>query len=241
MLEVYGIVINCSQYKDYDAIIDLLTDRNIFPIWVRGAYKPNSKYTGYLPLLTRGKYEVYTGGYKHNKLRDAVIDNSLIPFYKSEKTLVFYSMIKELFTITFSPDITNKFFNVMNEAINQAMNHIDLSFVTLIYLANLIKIIGYGLNVENHKNAVAIDFSNGCFVGKEKYDELSMIYLEPIEVELIHDLFTLSQTEMANKSSNIKTNIKLIKLLCDFIIFYNGVEIESLDYLKYLENTLIEG
>ena len=241
MLQVYGIVIACSKYKEYDAIIDLLTDRNVFPIWVRGAYKPNSKFIGYLPLLTRGKYGVYTGGYKYSKLRDAVIDNSLIPFYKSENTLVYYSLIKELFTLTFSPDITNRFFNVMNETIDESMNHIDLSYVTLNYIANLIRIIGYGLNVQNFENAVAIDFSNGCFADKEHFDEINMIYLEKNEVELIHDLFTYSQKEMSSRTNNVATNVKLIELLCDFIIFYNGIEIKSLDYLKYLESSLIVG
>lgn len=241
MKEVYGIVINCSKYKDYDAIIDILTEDNVFPIWVRGAYKPNSKYSNYLPIFTRGKFEVYQGGYKYFKLRDAAVDNTLLAFHNDNYSLLYYSMMEELFKKTYSPDISDRFYSLLNESLNEVNNHIDISAVALAYIGNLIKIIGYGINVDQHEDAFGLDFSNGRLVSKNNFNEEATISLSENEVELIYKLFKFSQSEVALEAHDIKTNNHLIEILCNFIAYYNSIEIDSLTYLKYLENTLIMG
>ncbi|MBP5694743.1 MAG: DNA repair protein RecO [Bacilli bacterium] len=241
MSEIYGIVINCQEYKDYDAIIDILTEDKVVPVWVRNANKPGSKFIQFLPIFTRGHFELYKGGYKYYKLKDGLVDNTLLPFYQKTFRVFYYTLIKELYDKTYSTDIPDRFYKVLNETLNEVNSNIELSFVTLNFVVNLIKIIGYAINVENHENAVAIDFSNGCFVDEKQFDELTMVYLSAAEVDLIYNLFTKNQNEVINEKNDIKSNLKLIKLLCDFLIYYNGIEINCFTYLDFITDTLIVG
>jgi DNA repair protein RecO (recombination protein O) len=87
---VNGYVIRVNQYKEADAIVNIVTDKGeILAFKVRGMFKPKSKNNPSCQLFTKGEYVLeYKSDYAHRSLKSGTVIEQINLLEKIEPNIV---------------------------------------------------------------------------------------------------------------------------------------------------------
>ena len=87
---ITGYVIKISKYKDYDAILSVLTENGIASFKVRSMFKPNNKNAHALSLYSKGEYII---NYRVEGGNGTLIKASLLSFVNKIYDSLEYSLL----------------------------------------------------------------------------------------------------------------------------------------------------
>lgn len=235
---INGIVISISKYKDNDAIINVLTNDNLIPIIIRGAYSKGSKYLQYAKTFYSGEFEVYQGKTKYFKLRAVKVEEDYNLIFGDYASLMSLELIKEIFSKAFTDDNVTNFYLLLKATLKNIKQTRDTIKYTLLFIAYFLRISGYSIVVSEcsccHKKEEEyyLSFSSGGIVC-DKCKKENDIKLTHSEMEILECLFTKRYVESSKEiNDSDETYFKLINILCEFIVFYNDIKIISLEMLK---------
>lgn len=223
MVEIEGILINCSQYKENDGILNVLTKEGYISILGRGIFKYTNKNSFLTNALLIGKFECYRGKVGGLKLRSVdVIKNLTLNFYNYDSITILDSLREILFKIKENNDYLS-LYNELYQFLSSSTSETRL-YNFLYFLFDLTIILGIKPLIEEEFNYFDVD--NGKFIylyNKEQNNKLlTNNQIEAIKCLENGQIFTLSKEE---------TN-DLITLFLFFISKQFDLSLNCINYYK---------
>ena len=164
---ITGYVIKISKYKEYDAILSILTKNGISSFKVRSYYKPNNKNAHALSLYSKGEYIV---SYKIEGGNGTLIRASLLSFVTKIYDSLEYSLLYGIMG-----EISNKYHDFYDvfDYINTNIDKININ-IAIIYCLKCIMLKegvllvadlnGNGFRFSPLRKILAVGFSYIAFI-----------------------------------------------------------------------------
>ena len=142
-----GIVIKVSHYKDFDAMVTVLTTDGIKSFMAKGVFKIKSKNSRALALYSYSTFELLDSKYG-NVLKTATCISSVFNSYNSFDALNCLSIMGETTFNSINEYDNFDMMTILNKCIQNLEDGIDPYTVTLQYLILLMKKTGEGISFE---------------------------------------------------------------------------------------------
>lgn len=232
---IKGYVIRVSPYKEYDAMVTILSEEGLFSFSGRGIKKNTSKNFASCQPLCFSSFQLTSTGTSYSLKESKLLSSS--PDYSSFEKAISLSIIEELSGKIIKDDDCEVAYEWLGSILNSLNSGLDALSMTLIYFAQLIKINGYGLNVSScihcggKKNIVGVDYINGGFVCERCADKNTVIY-NPETLKTVRYIFMCGLTNY--KQAKFDTEI-CYKLIIDLSIFLEdtlGFKLKSVEAIK---------
>ena len=234
------IVLNISNYKEKDAIVTAINDKQLITFRVRGLKSQNSPLIWLNNTLTEADAEfVDDKRSKYLTLKDAKLVAS--PLGTTKNTL------EKMCAINLATEVINRvvqdedkkfLFPSLDGYIQYVEKEKDYLLAELIFLAKVIKIIGAELNVDgcvycgSKSNIVAFSFEEGGFVCKDCVSKETAMDLSPIQMQLIRFIFkTPDYSYLPNDKVNEEDKKFLLKKLQQYIYDSIGINLSTIDLI----------
>ena len=232
-----GIIINLSKYKNYDVVINVLTNDGLFSVIGRGSFKNSSKTNFIIHPFLYGEFEVYKGPVGGYKLKDCKVIEFFDKYFESYEDHVFAQFITEL---TFKMTVENSDLSGCFDDLLAFLNKYKVSenkySLICYYFALILKRNGVFLNLDNcvdcgnNTNIVGIDFEKGGAVCTNHFSTTTKMMNEKefsVYASLFHyDLVTIDQLVLSKEEfkeiisnlsfileKNFNLNIKTLSLI----------------------------
>lgn len=235
-IEVEGIVIKQTPYKEKDAMISLLTKNGMVSFLAHNVLSLSSKYrSSCLPFT----YSIFTLNSKLDKLSlsQAKIIKSYMHFYNSLESLTSINLVNECICKFIDEDNTYLFEFLKNflELLDRGFDEITL---TAIMIAQIVKNSGYDLEYNscvkcsNKKNIVGISYTHGGFVCKNCFDNQTLKKSKEY-LKTFRYLFMIPPDKMAHYVIDSSIGFSLIEEFCSYLSTSFGLkEIKALEMYK---------
>lgn len=200
-MEIEGIVIRITPFKEKDAMINVLTQDGIISFLARGIMNLDSKNAASLTLYAYSRFDFSddkTG--KSLSLRSGTLIKGYEQSFKSLDKLAALSFIGELTIKGIGDEDASGIYQYALKSLEAIESGFDTLTVVLIYFAQVLKVAGYGLEVQHcvfcgeTKGIVTVSYPDGGFVCQNCLDVPSMKPREPRYLKIIRYLF-LASTE----------------------------------------------
>ncbi|HHU28904.1 TPA: DNA repair protein RecO [bacterium] len=164
-----GFVISLVQYKDYDAMVNVLTKNGKIAFKARGILKPTSKNAPSCQLFCLSEF-IINQNQNRNTLINAASIKKVKNLIENPKLATYLSFLSEIINKSeekFSPYYF-EYFNQLIDLFNEGYN--DLLTLTLITLTRVMENEGIGLNVDecsicgNKEEITTVSYENGGFL-----------------------------------------------------------------------------
>ena len=237
-MKIDGIVLRVNPYRDFDAMVNVITERSSFSFLARGIRKIQSKNAfSVLPfaeshfdiLKTKDGLSLKTGSIlnSHSKLRESYSGLLMMDFIVEVTTK--FLLEKDLYK-AYKP------IKRILELLEEDFDHYTLS---IIYLAFILNESGYAWNVHScqkcgqKSSIVALNTSTGGFICEDCFDGQNGAKLNERLLRIIRYIFMV-KPEMYDHIAFSKDECLLVlSIMEEFIL--GTVEI-SLKSLKLLQN-----
>lgn len=232
ILNFEGYVIHLSPFKESDAMVKVLTENGLMSFLAHGVNKPTSKLASSCTLLAFSKFSLSEGKNGSYTLKEAENLTS-VDGKDSLERLACFSFIAELSHKLVQDDEGKASFPWLKRALEAIANGFDPLSASSLYIAHLLKICGYGLDVDEcvycqKKTDIAgISYSEGGFVCKDDLSEGGK-QLSPRELKIIRYVFKSGLEDFERVSFEKKENLDLISSLSRYLDDLTGVELKSL-------------
>lgn len=145
---VSGFVLSVNQYKDYDAIINVLTKDLVVSFEAVSLFKTNKKFINDLQVFSAGEFELYKGKTSNFKLKNCKINLSLYQETFKNKELLFpYEFIKEVIIKNPPIDDLEKFYILFDITSQFLIKDYTNSIVYLIlFISFYLKLSGFSIS-----------------------------------------------------------------------------------------------
>ena len=190
------IVLNSTDYKEKDAIVTAISDKQLVTFRVRGLKSNSSPFTWLNnPLVVLDAELNEDKRSKYLTLKDAKLLSS--PFGKKQdlNTLLAINFAREVVNRVLQDEEKSFIYPSLDGFISYLQDGKDLLLAELIFLANVTKIVGAELNVDgclycgNKKDIVAFSFEEGGFVCKDCASKDTSMDLSPTQMQLVRFVF----------------------------------------------------
>lgn len=181
MEKVLGISILVSNYKNNDAVINILTKDGLISVLAKGLKNSKSKIYQLNNCFVYGEYDLYKGPTNGLKLRDCLIFNNYSNIFNTFEDHVIFDFLSEsLFKTTIENCEFEKYFDLTIEFLEAYKKNKTINYaLVLYYLAQIEKLNGIALNLSscvqcgNVDKISGIDFVRGGVVCEEHFSEFS--------------------------------------------------------------------
>lgn len=235
-MDVKGIVIRVSQFRDFDCMVTMLTESGIVSFLARGVKKMESK----------NAYLINTFNYvnlslMHGKDGYFLKNGKLLNSFPNAKT-----NIEKLSTLDFLGELTNLFvdnkeakdiYPFLLKCLETLNENMDAKMVSALYFAKILKYSGYSVEVnccqKCHKShdIIAFSFVNGGFICRDCFNSLNDVKLEPTQLKEIRYLFMVDIDNFNKVIFPKEDSLTLIKLLYRFLKEVGQVDLKSINLL----------
>ena len=238
-MEIEGIVIRNSQYRDHDSMVSILAKDRIYSVLARGVNKIDSKNAHRVSLFVRANYSILKTQEGYSLKNGSVING-----YERIK-----SSFEGLVSLDFISEITNKMItNCDTESLYDSLTSIldllnegyDALTLLNIYLAKVLRVAGFGLNVDSCQNCghvtsiVGISYHNGGFICADCFDKNNHKKCSARKLKIFRYLFKAEPKDY-NKVVLEKDEAKEILLeLIEFTQNIAQLDFKSVELIKNL-------
>lgn len=234
------IVLNKTAYKDSDIIVTALEENGLFSFKVRGALNPTNPFKWLNNPLTVAEVE-FAGPqtYKYPILKRATLVSSPMTADQTFLHLMVVNLVSEATNKMLDDSEKHLLFtDILNFIDSYSKNDVDLLTTSLIYLAKVIKVAGFELEVNkcvhcgSTSNIVAFSFDEGGFICKQCLQDDVICDLTPKQMKLVR--FVFSAPDFSYKASSEITDEDKKTLLFKIGTFINdiiGANLESINIL----------
>lgn len=236
-MEVEGIVASITQYHESDGIINLLTIDGFVSFSARGIFKIDSKLSSICQLynyvsvdLTENRKSGYFS------LKSGRILQSLKNVYENIEAMLTLGFIIELAKKTLDDDNKAKIYSYSLLALNSIVENGDLLTIRLVYLANIINLVGLKMDVDecvrcgSKKEIISLSFEDGGFVCR-KCLSYSDTIKKPLYIKLTRYVFITDISETIKKVLPEFESRTLFKELYSFLCDQLGLNLKSYELL----------
>ena len=204
-MEIEGVITSITQYRESDGIVNFLTIDGFISFTARGIFKIDSKLSSVCQLYNFVKVEISESrksGYY--TLQSGQIIKSLKNVYENIEAMLTLGFIVELAKKTIDDDNKSKLYNCVLMAINCIVDKGDLVTIRLIYLANVINLVGLKLDVDecircgSKKEIITLSLDDGGFVCRKCLNHADATKT-PLYIKLARYVFITNMSESIEK------------------------------------------
>lgn len=236
-MDVEGIVINRTKFRDYDLIVSILTPKSIVSFLARGVLRLESKNASMLLPLTRANFTLMRGKdglfLKNGKIIEEV------SHFGSFLRLSITEFILEITNKLIGSEDASKIYPFLMKTLSAFKDIQNEPYsLALSYFAKVLKVAGYGLNVDecvrcqNKNDIIGVNYSSGGFVCKNCYLENETKKYSKRELEILRFIFKVDINRYLSVSFSKEESYKILLDLAEFAENYAGFRLISLDLFK---------
>ncbi|MCH5171666.1 MAG: DNA repair protein RecO [Erysipelotrichales bacterium] len=236
-MEIEGIIASIVQYRESDGIVNLLTADGFITFNAHGIFKIDSKLSSICQLynfVSVDLSENRRSGYY--TLKSGRILKSLKNVYENIDAMLTLGFIVELAKKTLDDDNKSKVYNCALLALDSIVNQGDLVTIRLVYLANILSLVGLKIDVDecvrcgSRKEIITLSFDDGGFVCRKCLGPSDTIKT-PLYIKLARYIFITDISETINKVLPEFESRTLFKELYGFLCSQLDMKLKSYELL----------
>lgn len=233
---IKGIVLKQIDYKDNDAIINVLSSEgNLYGFYARGVKKITSKNANATMVFVYSQFNFFINEKGLHTLKSAkTINNYFEKFNDYNKVIVAFMLLDVVNDIAnLQVDGDQSLFDLLEESL-QKIDEVDESLLLAYFLVQVMKIQGVSLVVDfcvvcKSDKINYISFENGGFICHNCVKE-SLISSYNLEVLKLFRIINKVNLNNLNLIESDKINyISLLKIVYEFYNSYTGLYIKNFD------------
>ena len=169
------IVLSITPYKEKDAIINAITEKETITFLAKGLKNPKSKNAPLNNILTVADIELMDGNFKHPILKSSKPLSSSLKVEMDAEYLASLLIMDEMMLNLFPEEDQYIMFQHLESALENLRNNNDWLMTLLLFMAKAIHLGGFQLEVNKcvicgtTKNIVTFSFSDGGFICQNCY------------------------------------------------------------------------
>lgn len=243
-MKVEGIVISISKYKDYNAMLTLLTKDNILSFQAYGVFKPFSKNFLLVNPLMYANF-VFSDNKKYLSFKEAnpIIDSRNFVGCPSPAYCI-HTLNEMILKIVIDEDKPKLYPYLVSclKCLYRMMSFHGYKIYTyiLIFFAQCIKSSGYGLDVDecvitkSKKDIVGVSLIDGGLVSKSVFDPTKHIQYTADKIKMLRLAFKIKPEEIKDYVFDPKLAVSIIKDLAIYIKDQTNTDIKHLEMIDLL-------
>ncbi len=195
MMEISGLVLRITPYKENDAMILSLTQDGYLSFLARGVMKINSKNAPSIGLYSFSKWDLETGKNGQLTLKNGQLITSMTAIMDDLPSLLAMDAIAEI-CLKMVIDDEKYLYPYLIEVFRLLRERrIEPASALAIIAAQVLKLNGYGLVVDgcvfchDNKKIVSFDYQSGGFVCAHHFDPLTMVNQSTLYLKTVRLLF----------------------------------------------------
>lgn len=237
MVEFEGIVIRATPFRDNDLMVNVIASDKLHSFLARGAMKYESKNAPSVGMYAKGRYQL-----SRSKDGYSLRSGELLESYQNIKT-----NLSSLAVLDFVGEITNKLvqsedaprvYPSLEKTLSLLNSGFDPLTIGLIYLAHVLNVIGYGLEVDNcvlsgqTSQIVAVSYKDGGFIAQNSFDPLNHVKCSSRKLKVIRYIFKVQPSDYSRVAFEKEECIEIIDELVKFIYDALQFELKSVALLR---------
>ena len=243
MIEYTGILISLNNYKDNDAIGNLLTKDGRVTFYIRNLFSKNNKFYYLLKPFLFGKFELYKGPINGYKLKDLDIIKDYSLEFKEFNELLLFDFINELiFKFMINQEEDAKIYDLLMLFLDKIENKNFLFFNIISLFSLLLKISGLKINFCIESNDTIED--NYIFNIKEgiikksfyinTMNNSNIINIDGNILKILYYSFKNINFDNSNVYAYKKDFVSIINILSLFTKYHLNIELNSINNINLL-------
>ena len=232
------IVLSITPYKEKDAIIDAISEEGDITFTAKGILDPKNKNAAINNLLSIADIDLQEGNYKYPVLKSiSNVENSM----KLDNDLDYLSclmLVAEATKSLLQDEEKEQIFNSLVSAVKAIKKAREPWAVTIAYIAKLLKIGGYELEVNRCvfcggiKNIVLFSFNDGGFVCQDCLEPDMARDLNKNQMLLVRNAFNTKDIEDISFTCSKEDALVVLNKFFDFIVESFGTTLKSAALIK---------
>ncbi len=205
-MELEGIVLRITPFKEKDAMVNLLTASGTFSFLARGIMSLDSKNAASLTQYAYSRFEFSEGKSTGLSLKNGTLIRSYDASFKSLDRLAALSLLGELTLHGVGEEESSAIFPYFKNALEAIESGFDILTTVIVFFAQVLKAAGYGLEVghcvfcDTTKDIVAVSYLDGGFVCNNCLDTETMHPADARYLKIIRYLFMVSPEDIRRVS-----------------------------------------
>lgn len=231
------IVLTINQYKEKDGIVTAISENGLVTFLARGIKDPKSKNAAINNALSIVDVVLEDGNFKHPVLRSSKTLFNPLKAEMDTKYLGTLMLMNEAILFLFQDDEKYQLFSALEEGLVTLRRNDDWIKVLLIYLANVVRIGGFALEVNrcvlcgNRKHIVTFSFPDGGFICEDCYQEDMGHDLSKNQMLILRNVFNARSYDLLCDTYNAEDGLVVLKKLLNYIQEAFGYEFKNLRLL----------
>ena len=238
-MEFEGIVIRRTTYKEGAAVISVLTKDKIRSFLAKGVLKITSKNAPSVNLFTKSLFQTFHGN-DGEWLRVGEVIKSYPNITKSFEKLAILDFISEITNSLIGDNDAKDVYKFLDKTLDCLDSDFSPLTSVLIYFAKVLKVSGYGLNVDScvicgKKEAIStIAYKDGGFICQNCFDASKHVKTEPRKLKILRYIFKVDLDNFEKIAFSNEECKEIIFELCNLLNFASQIEIKSLTLLNQI-------
>lgn len=227
------ITISISQYLDHDGIVNAISENGPITFTVKGLFSAKGKNVALNNNLVIADVELCEGKLKYPLLKNSSIISSPLEKEASLDYLAGIMLIAEATQRMLQEDEKNTLFDLLSDVID-GMNKNENKFIpVMFYLANLLKISGYDMDVSectfcgSKKDIVAFSMYEGGFACSKCINSNFKRDLNNNQLLAFRSLFLASKCEQINVQLTSSESSFMLNKFFEFIADSFGITFKN--------------
>jgi len=231
---IEGYVLRVSSYKENDAMITVLSSDGLYSFLARGVLKNTSKNFSACQMLAKSKFSLSEQKNGNYSLSESEV--ILVPDGKSSLLrLGIFSFVSECSLKLITEEEAAVLYPWLDKTMTNMQEEGKEASSALVYLSHILNEIGYGLEVNEcvhcggKTGIINVSFKDGGFVCKNCTSESDK--MDTRDLKILRFCFKCQLADVDRVVFTTEESIKLIKRLIQYIDFFTGVKLKSLELL----------
>lgn len=201
-MEVLGVVTRLTPYKEKDAIITVIHKGGSVSFLARGVFSLTSKYANAIEPLSFSRFELEESKKTHKlALKEAILIKGFSKVMESFEALFAISLINELTCRVLDDEESIAIYPYLKKSIDLLSDKFDPYTVCLFYFAKVLKVSGFGLEVNRcvisgaKTDICAISYEDGGFISKNAFSPMIHKKASENKLKIIRYIFLVEINE----------------------------------------------
>lgn len=238
-MEIEGIVLQITTYKEKDAMINVLTNEGVVSFLARGVKGINSKNAPSVNLYTRSIFELNNkNNSNYYSLKTGKIIEDISNLYSNVESMLTLNFLGELVIKCNDESKTSDLYYLFVSSIKKMKEGFDLTTIRLAFISTIIKKMGLCLHVDNcvicqsKKAIVSVSYEEGGLICKNCFDSFAMENQDVDYIKIIRYLFLLDSVENFPLELPHPSSDKVLKDLVMYLYTKAGVRVKSYELIE---------
>ena len=202
------IVLSINPYKEKDAIVTAISEKETITFLARGIKDPKSKNSSLNNPLTVADIELMDGDFKYPILKSSKPLFSSLKMEMNEKYLGSLLLMDEMILNLFPSEEQFVMFPYLEKAVETLKNKSDWLMTLLLLMSHVIRLGGFQLEVNKcvicgkRNGIVAFSFNDGGFICQDCYDTDVDRDLNKTQMLLLREIVNCPDFSLIEKDYN---------------------------------------